>query len=353
MALILADMVNAEQIGSYWDTLQETGGDTDPFLGAALFPARKQLGLELSWIKGASGLPVSLAPAAFDAKASLRDRIGVKQIETEMPFFREGMRINEKQRQDINNMLAASNSALLAPIVRRIYDDAAELIRGANVVPERMIMQLLSTGKIAITSTSNALSYDYDYGLVTAQKTTISTDTLKWSATDTAQPGTDIITWQDEVEERTGVRPTRAICDRTTWGYLLNNKSFRLDINTNGTTIVTDKILRSYILDKYGISVSVYSKKYAPSKGTTAKYFPSNVFTLIPTGNLGNTYYGTTPEESDLMTGNNSASVRIVNTGVAVTTYQEPHPVNTHTIVSEIVLPSFEQIDKIHIATVA
>lgn len=353
MALILADLVNAEQIGSYWDTLQETGGDSDPFLGAALFPARKQLGLDLSWIKGASGLPVSLAPAAFDAKAPLRDRIGVKQIETEMPFFREGMRINEKQRQDINTMLAAANSQLLAPIVRRIYDDAAELIRGANVVPERMIMQLLSTGKIAITSASNSLAYDYDYGLLDEQKTTITDNALMWSALDTAKPGTNIIEWQDEVEKRTGARPSRAICDRTTWGYLLNNKSFRLDINTNGTTIVTDKILRSYLIDKYSLAVSVYSKMYAPSKKTTAKYFPSNVFTLIPAGNLGNTYYGTTPEESDLMAGNNSASVRIVNTGVAVTTYQEPHPVNTHTIVSEIVLPSFEQIDKIHIATVA
>ena len=44
----LADIVTAEEVGSYWDTLAETGGDSDPFLGAALFPTRKQLGLELS-----------------------------------------------------------------------------------------------------------------------------------------------------------------------------------------------------------------------------------------------------------------------------------------------------------------
>ena len=77
----LADIVTAEEIGSYWDTLAETGGDADPFLGAALFPARKQLGLELSWIKGASGLPISLAPSAFDAKAPVRNRIGVTKTE--------------------------------------------------------------------------------------------------------------------------------------------------------------------------------------------------------------------------------------------------------------------------------
>lgn len=351
--MILSDIVNAEQIGSYWDTLQETGGNTDPFLGAALFPARKQRGLELSWIKGASGLPVSLAPSAFDAKASVRDRIGVNKIETEMPFFREAMSIKERDRQDINIMLSSANSALLEPIVRKIYDDAAELIRGAIVVPERMIMQLLSTGKIEISSAVNALTYKYDYKFKTSQKKAITTATAKWSAVDTATPVTDIIGWQDDMEEATGVRPTRAICTRKTWGYLLSNKQIRLDIQTNGTTVVTDSILRAYLLDKVGVSVSVYSKKFRTDNSTSLSYFPDNVFTLIPSGNLGNTYFGTTPEESDLMTGNNAAAVRIVNTGIAVTTYQEVHPVNTNTVVSEIVLPSFEQGDKVLIATVA
>ena len=70
-------------------------------------------------------------------------------------------------------------------------------------------------------------------------------------------------------------------------------------------------------------------------------------------GNLGSTYYGTTPEESDLMSGATEAQVQIVNTGVAVTSVKEPHPVNVMTIVSEIVLPSFEAIDGVFIAKVA
>ena len=73
---------------------------------------------------------------------------------------------------------------------------------------------------------------------------------------------------------------------------------------------------------------------------------------MIPDGDLGNTYFGTTPEESDLMSGNTDAQVEIVNTGVAITTIKEPHPVNIMTVVSAIVLPSFEAIDNIFIATV-
>ena len=40
-------------------------------------------------------------PSAFDAKATFRDRIGFEKLETEMPFFREGYKIKEKDRQEM------------------------------------------------------------------------------------------------------------------------------------------------------------------------------------------------------------------------------------------------------------
>lgn len=344
----LIDIVNAAEISAYW---AENPSNSIPMLGETLFPARKQLGLTLAWIKGASGLPVALAPAAFDAKATIRDRIGVSKVETEMPFFRESMRIGEKERQQLNMMMSAANSEMLKPIITKIYDDANNLITGALVNPERMRMQLLSTGKIAIKA--KGIAYDYDYGLKNTQKVKITAAASKWSAVDTATPVTDTIGWMDAVETATGVRPTRAVCTRKTWGYWLNNKQTRLDISANGTTVITDNILKSYLLDKIGLSVAVYNKQFALTvDGAAEQYFPDDVFTLLPGGNIGNTYFGTTPEESDLMGGNNAAEVRIVNTGVAVTTYQEVHPVNSITVVSAIVLPSFEQGNKIFIASV-
>ena len=44
---------------------------------------------------------VALQPSAFDTKASVRDRIGIAKIITEMPFFREAMRIGELERQEL------------------------------------------------------------------------------------------------------------------------------------------------------------------------------------------------------------------------------------------------------------
>ena len=58
----------------------EVASNRIPYVGESLFPARKQAGLDLSFIKGSKGLPISLMPSAFDAKATFRDRIGVEKL---------------------------------------------------------------------------------------------------------------------------------------------------------------------------------------------------------------------------------------------------------------------------------
>lgn len=345
------DLVNAREVASFWIEKNE---NRIPYLGETLFPAEKQLGLDLSWFKGAGGLPVMLKPSTFDAKATVRDRIGLTRVETEMPFFRESMRVGEKDRQELNKLLAAGNQ-YLQPLLNRIYDDAGNLIDGALVVPERMIMQLLSLGKIQVSATvdGNRVAYDYDYKFPSKHKTTLSGNDA-WSDAENSRPVENIQEWQDTIEGDFGARPTRAICTRKTWNYLLRNKSIRLDMNPAGgqNVILTDSMLQQYLEAKLGLRVAVYNKKFSLN-GTPTLFYPDDYFTLIPDGNLGKTWYGTTPEESDLMSGATEAQVQIVNTGVAVTSIKEPHPVNVMTIVSEIVLPSFEAIDGVFIAKVA
>lgn len=110
----------------------EAASNAIPYLGSGLFPSVKRAGLDLAWIKGHKGLPVSLKPSAFDAKATFRDRIGVSKLETEMPFFREGYKIKEKDRQEILRA-QSSNDPYAADVINRIYDDQQDLIAGADV----------------------------------------------------------------------------------------------------------------------------------------------------------------------------------------------------------------------------
>lgn len=344
-----ADYINPRAIASYYS---EAGTNRIPLLGETLFPAKKKNGLDLSWIKSHAGLPVSLAASEFDAKTVIRPRSGFEVTATKMPFFREGMSIREEDRQELLRAMDLGD-AYIQPVLSRIYDDAANLIEGANVVNERMRMQLLSAGAINIQD-SKGHKVAYNYGFKASHKVTL-TSTNKWDDDD-APVNSQIQGWMDTIEDDTGERPSRAILTTTTLNYLKANKEVLAELKpllaTQSAPIRTDAIIR-WFNEAFGLQVAVYNKKYLNAfGGTAAKFFPDNVFTLLPAGALGNTWFGTTPEEADLMGGAN-ANVQIVNTGVAVTTYTTTDPVNVNTKVSQISLPSFEAADKVFIATVA
>ena len=343
------DVIKPQEIATYWT---EGQSNRTPYLGEILFPAKKQLGLDLSWIKGYGGLPVALKPSAFDSETPLRDRIGFKELETEMPFFKEGSLIKEKDRQELNKVQASGKQGYIDLILGKIFDDVSGLVEGAHVQAERMIMQLLSTGGISIQA--NGLDYTYDYQMDSGNKQTLL-NTAKWSAVATATPVADIEGWMDTVEGLTGTRPTKAVCTKKTFNYIKGNATVKADMTTGGPglAIFTDGMVKEYLQNKLGITVIVYNKKFKSEAGVSSGFFPDEVFTLIPDGNLGNLYFGTTPEESDLMGGGSGAEVSIVDTGIAITTVKKVDPVNVFTKVSAIMLPSFEGIDQVFIGTVA
>lgn len=344
----LFDIFTAPNIAGYIETKAATVDDA--YLGEALFPAARNSGLDLSWIRAHTGLDVALRPSAFDAKAELRGRIGIGRVDTEMAFFKEAMRIGEKDRQDILRV----NEAYAQPIIERLYNDVYNLTRGVAVQAERMRMQLLSSGKINVSV--GGAAYDYDFLFPETHKETISASESKWSAVTTADPLGDIERWQDIVNRDGGGTPVRAICSRKTWGYLKKNEKLLKAINPVGyaNAMVTTSAIKNFIYDYCGVTVEVYDKVYASTVGGTGTpYFPDDVFTLIPDGTLGNTWYGTTPEEADLLSGNTAADVSVVGSGIAVTVTKETDPVNVSTKVSAVMLPSFPAINSVFIADVA
>lgn len=343
--MTIFDLVTAPEIASYWEEMSEQRA---PYLGEELFPNNKKLGLTLSWLKGSSGLPVALKLSAFDAKAVPRPRIGISKVTADMPFFKESMYIDEELRQELNKVIETGNQNYIDAIINRIFDDEKVLLEAASVSRERMRMMLLTTGTISMAS--NGQSYDYDYGFDASQKKTATTS---WSDP-TADIIGDIKTWQDQIEDNTGVRPTRAVCDRKTWGYLLKNTAIIKSIYalSDGNTYLSTPKLRDYLMEELELSVVVYSKKYKDEAGNSTPFIPEDTFVLFPVGDLGNTWFGTTPEESDLMTSNTVDNVAIVDTGVAITTIRQADPVNVETKVTQICLPDCPVAEQILIADV-
>lgn len=334
------DLVTAADVVAYWT---EKNQNVQPLLGATLFPTKKRLGTKLEWVKGANNQPVALRPSSFDAKAIRRDRKGIEKVSTEMPFFKESMYVDEKMRQDLNNMIANNNQAVVDQILTNIYDDEAGLIDSSEIALERMRMELLTTGQIIISG--NGQSYKYDYGLdEDTQKSTVKTS---WS-----DPTADIIGDVIDIIEKAkarGITITRAICNSDTAKYFRTNTAIKnaVYVFANGTVPVTTARALEYIKNETGVTFYAYDNVYVDETGAAHKYVPADTVTFLPDGDLGNTNLGTTPEESDLMNSVNTADVSIVNQGVAVTTSRIVDPVNVETKVSMVGLPSFEMADKI------
>ena len=338
------DLVQSEALVAYWETL---ANQQPPYLGEELFPAQQKLGLDLKWIKGAKGLPVVLMPSAYDSKSKKRDRIGFDKLSAEMPFFKESTYIDEEMRQQLNMVLETGNQAYIDSVMNNVFDDEMRLLTGARAQRERMRMQALTTGAISISA--NGQDYDYDYQIPENHKGTVS---VSWS--DPAATIIDDIRERlDIIEQDTGVRPTRAVCSSKTWGYFRKNTEIRNAINGNNAdaTVMESKI-KAYISEELGIEVVVYSKKYKDEVGADQKFVDDDVFVMFTSGALGTSWFGTTPEQSDLMSGA-TANVSITDVGVAVTTTKETDPVNVNTKVSMIFLPSFEAADQVFILDVS
>ena len=266
------------------------------------------------------------------------------------------MLIKEADEQEMMRV-QDSTDPYAAEVLSRIFDDANTLIDGANVVPERMIMQLLAPtdGHPKISIQANGVPYEYNYDPNSTYSSKnyaeLSSTTDMWNDTENSDPLDDVSVALDAVEAETGERPSIMIISRKTMDYLKQNKKIRNAIlaqNATANIFMNDNRVKEVFSNELGISVIVYSKQYKDETGKAQKFYPDGFATLIQTGALGNTWYGTTPEERTLM-GNATADVSIVNTGVAVAVTVSNDPVQTKTTVSEIVLPSYERMDSTYV----
>lgn len=362
--LPLGEAFTARALGVAWNNYQQTLG-TAPYLGRSFFGTDKKIGLDLRFIKGRKGLPVALKASNFDAKAPLRDPIGFKDIQNEMPFFREGYTVTEKEEQEYMKYLDAENSDLANQVLREIMKNPMYLVLGADVVPERMIWQLMAPvdgiPKIdVVVDGGDKYSIDYTGDNGAAYKKTNYIElsgTSLWSDSANATPIQDLVDAQEQHKDNTGEILSTFVMNQKTWKQFVNAEDTRKQVQgilayQNGIRI-KDSEVKSYMLDNYGITILVYNKLYMGEDGASHKFIPDGVVSGIAgtVSSLGTVWYGTTPEERSGSLAKGDLS--IVNTGVSIYTYTTEHPVNTHCIVSEIVLPSYENMDSVFIMKVA
>lgn len=338
--MTIFDLMQSQELTAYWEALVQ---DEAPYPCEELFPNDKKRGISLKWLKGARGLPIVLKTSAFDVHAIPRPRIGFEKLTAEMPYFKESTYIDEELRQELNLVLETGNQAYIDSVMNKIFDDETRLLRGAAASRERMRMMALTTGVISMAA--NGQAFTFDYGV-----THKGNSKVDWADHANSDPIEDLRVAKEQVQDDTGAVVTRAMCDGATWRNLRNNEKIKkaIFVLTNGAGAISDKQLRQYIADELELDILVNDKRYKDENEQTLKFMPANTIVMFPDGELGKTWFGTTPAESDLMSGS-VANVSITDTGVAVTTVQHADPVQVETIVSQICLPSFEQADQVYI----
>lgn len=354
--MLVNEVVNSASVAQ---VATEDASNQIPYLGLNWFPEKKKSGLDLKWILTHKGLPVSLAPSNFDALPTIRARGGLKTEKTQMAFFREQMVVTEEDAQEIDR-IKDENDPYLAGALQSIYDDTNTLVQGAEVVPERMRMQLLATvdGRPTIGIESDGVKYAYDYdptGEYAKDHYVKNEGTAMWSDTVNSKPLTDLNNARKALAKK-GKIATYVLMNSNTFEYLLENAQIKNAIlaqNLTANIDMTDDNVISIVKARTKLTIVLYDKMYADEEKNEHYFYPDNKVTLLPSGALGSTWFGTTPEER---TAGQVADVdvTIYGTGIAVAVKSEyGPPAITSVTASEITLPSYEGMDSTFVIEVA
>ncbi len=331
-------------------TYSEAGSNKIPYLGAGFFPTIKKMGIDIKQIRTAKGLPITLAPSAFDTVSTIRSKEGFKIDETEMAFFKESVLVKERDRIELARVQDA-NDGYAIDVYKNIYNDFAGLMDSAEVVAERMRMQLLASdgGHPSISISGDGATYTYNYdpnSEYSAHNYKALEGTSVWSDTTHSTPIADIKSAKKALRSQYGTEADVVIISDATMDYLMANTSVRNAIlaqNVSANVVVDEDAVKEVFKRKAKVTLVVYEKMFKDESGNATNFYPDGFATLVPNGALGNTYYGATPDELAKSQGED-IDTELFDGKISVTVTNSTDPVQTKTTVSEVLLPSFERM---------
>ena len=222
-------------------------------------------------------------------------------------------------------------------------------------------MQLLAPigGSMGIEIQANNVNYTYNYdpdGSWKAEHYAALEDAAdKWTASETCDPIGDINRCRKAQYKATGEYPAVLLMTDNTFQLIFNAAKVRSGfLAQNRTAIIeyTEEDVKAYVEKRTKMRIVMYDKSFIDESGVVKTFYPDNIVAFLPSNSVGETRFATTPEER---TGTKveDADVSIVETGVAVMTFTEKHPLVTETIVSMLALPSFPGMDRMYALEVA
>lgn len=346
----IKDYINSSNISLYIKELPP-----EQTIDKTLFPDKKVRGTKLEKAKGAKKKAVALRMSTFDAATKMRALSAELTVEsTEIPFFKEGMGIDETTRRDLMNAIGANNENLVKAIIGQVFEEYGNLVTGADIIAKKMRSSIIQNGLLNFTSKDGDVIVDYS---VPANHKETLTSTDKWNNAAADIVG-DIKKFQKAITDDQYAKPTIMLLTEKTFDdtFLVNTVIMNhiKNSNLNTSLILSQANYLQFAKEVLNLTVIfLEDATYLPYEGAKpVPYYTDGKITLMSGTTLGNTVYGTTPEEFDKQSGSSKLDTSLVGTGIAVTTMVKEDPVTVDTKVSEMVIPSFDRADEVFFATV-
>lgn len=320
-----------------------------PMVGEILFPVRKVQDIKLDMITGADGLPVAASVHAFDSATELASRETLQSGGAELAFIKRKIRIGEKELIMINT---PRTNAEQKQALAKLFNDSEKMVQAVKTKAEAMRMEVLTTGHLTINE--NNLAIDLDYKIPASNKLKFD-----WSKKDTAQPLEDIKKMVRTIKKTSASTPDTiltsdaiidqiASCTSVKKAILGVNYEATLDIDQINTKL---KALRLPKLQTYGDNDS-YRIQNENGKYTVKPYVPDNVMSFFKIGEIGESIYGLTPEEVELIGSKEMDVAKMVDNNIFVGVDKQKDPVARFTKAAATFLPILKSGAAIGIATV-
>ena len=315
-----------------------TERNATPLLGETLFPEVKHDTLDFEYLRGGSSLATIASVHSFDTEAEIGSREAAKQA-LEAAYVKRKMQITEK---DLIALKFPRTEGEKKYIMGRIFNDIDTLVAGVKARVELMRMEALSTGKVTLNE--NGLNMEVNYHVPEDHKETLAGSDI-WTSSDADIIG-DLERWQDTLDNPA----TRALTSKKIANQILRNDKiigylFGKDSARIPTLADLNAFLEQHGLPKIATYDAKYRKQAANGSYTTHRFLGEDKFVMFGDGNLGETLYGPTPEESRMILG--GADVSNVGKIIAMVYEEGKDPISTWTKAAATAIPSFHAADNV------
>ncbi|WP_369713390.1 major capsid protein [Leptotrichia sp. HSP-342] len=350
MSMNLTDLLNAKSLNKYYAGVKGTT------LVEAMFPAVFSNTFDINTFGSLDGGAVEvLQSSQLDADVMFRDWDLKTTTKGDKQFFREGMKLDEKRRKELLEILNTNNQSIIDNYSIQIFEKfagAKGFLGSARAIAAYTVSQFLSTAKVTFVD-ENGGGQTINYRLANKYKETLAGTNI-WSAA-TAKPLEDLERWK-EIVEKGGGNVEIALMSKATYNALKKHDTVKA-LFKNTIVTVTPALIKSTIEDVIGMTILIWDEKIKVGK-TTKNVFPDNIVTLIPNGQLGVMEYGPTPTKTDELLGllGDREVVDIAGTFATVEVVPESKSAgvvnNVNVVIEDLVAPNPSIMNSMFIATV-